>query len=132
MSFREAMRRVITRDNPEGKSVVVIDGGPSSEIGDVLFEIWEDAAGGPLDPRIHADLGTRKPILGPAKGNVQVRWFVVSPLPEGIPRAILDKTALERFAEFGGARNVIDQPAIPRCTRPRRWTSFVSCKAMRP
>jgi hypothetical protein len=65
MSFREAMRRVITGDTPEGKSVVVIDG-PSSEIGDVLFEIWEDAAGGPLDPRVHADLGTRKPILGPA------------------------------------------------------------------
>ena len=59
MSFREAMRRVITGDTPEGKSVVVIDGGPSSEIGDVLFEIWEDAAGGPLDSRVHADLGTR-------------------------------------------------------------------------
>ena len=40
MSFREAMRRVITGDTPEGKSVVVIDGGPSSEIGDVLFKIW--------------------------------------------------------------------------------------------
>ena len=46
MSFREAMRRVITGDTPERKSVVVIDGGPSSEIGDVLFEFWEDAAVG--------------------------------------------------------------------------------------
>ena len=56
MSFREAMRRVITGDTPEGKSVVVIDGGPSSEIGDILFEIWEDAASGPIDPGAHADL----------------------------------------------------------------------------
>ena len=32
-SFREAMRRVITGDNAQGKSVVIIDGGPSSEIG---------------------------------------------------------------------------------------------------
>lgn len=28
-SFQDAMRRVITGDNPEGKSVVIIDGGPS-------------------------------------------------------------------------------------------------------
>ncbi|HEY3719227.1 MAG TPA: hypothetical protein VGL41_03710, partial [Roseiarcus sp.] len=91
MSFREAMRRVITGDTPEGKSVVIIDGGPSSEIGDVLFEIWEDAAGGPLDSRVHADLGTRKPILGPAKGNVQVRWFVANPLPEGDASLLLEE-----------------------------------------
>jgi hypothetical protein len=32
-SFRDAMRRVITGDNAQGKSVVIIDGGPSSEIG---------------------------------------------------------------------------------------------------
>jgi hypothetical protein len=32
-SFREVMRRVITGDNAQGKSVVIIDGGPSSEIG---------------------------------------------------------------------------------------------------
>jgi len=51
-SFREAMRRVITGDNAQGKSVVIIDGGPSSEIGNPdlggLFEIWEDAASGML------------------------------------------------------------------------------------
>ena len=113
MSFREAMRRVITGDTPEGKSVIVVDGPPSSEIGDILFEIWEDAASGPLDPRAHADLGSRSPRLGPAKGNVQVRWFAVNPLPEGIPKAILDQTARERFAEFGGAHHVIDQSRHP-------------------
>ena len=113
MSFREAMRRVITGDTPEGKSVIVIDGGPSSEIGDILFEIWEDAASGPLDPRNHADLGGLKPRLGPAKGNVQVRWFVVNPLPEGVPKPILDGMARERFAEFGGAHHVIDQSRHP-------------------
>jgi hypothetical protein len=47
-SFRDAMRRVITGDNAQGKSVVIIDGGPSSEIGNPdlggLFENWEDAA----------------------------------------------------------------------------------------
>src|SRR5437763_971422 len=62
--FSEAMRRVITGDDASGQSVVIIDGGPSSMIGDPatggLFEIWEDAASGPLDPRIHDDLGTKK------------------------------------------------------------------------
>jgi quercetin dioxygenase-like cupin family protein len=51
--------------------------------------------------------------LGPAEGNVQVRWFVVNPLPDGIPKTILDKTALERLAEFGGAHHVIDQSRHP-------------------
>jgi len=44
--FQDAMRRVITGDDLQGQSVIVIDGGPSSEIGkrDLggLFEIWED------------------------------------------------------------------------------------------
>ena len=30
--FHDAMRRVITGDNAEGQSVIIIDGGPSSEI----------------------------------------------------------------------------------------------------
>ena len=36
--FREAMRRVITGDDASGQSVVIIDGGPSSEVGDVLHK----------------------------------------------------------------------------------------------
>src|SRR5438105_12853456 len=91
--FKEAMRRVITGDDASGNSVVIIDGGPSSTIGDPdvggLFEIWEDAACGPLDPKIHDDLGTKKPVLGPRPGNVQVRWFVVAPTPEGVSKAQL-------------------------------------------
>ena len=31
--FQDAMRRVITGDDLQGQSVIVIDGGPSSEIG---------------------------------------------------------------------------------------------------
>ena len=45
--YQDAMRRVITGDNAQGQSVIIIDGGPSSEFGDSdlggLFEIWEDA-----------------------------------------------------------------------------------------
>jgi naringenin degradation protein FdeH len=117
MSFREAMRRVITGDDADGKSVIVIDGGPSSATGNPdiggLFEIWEDAASGLLDPKHHKDLGTTKPVLGPRTGNFQVRWFVLSPLPEGVPKADLDAATRERFAQFGGAHHIIDQSRHP-------------------
>lgn len=116
-TFQEAMRRVITGDDANGKSVVLLDGGPSSTFGAPnlggLFEIWEDAASGPLDPRDATDLGAKKPVLGPRKGNVQVRWFVVSPPPPGVPRDVLNRTARERFAEMGGAHHIQDQTRHP-------------------
>jgi hypothetical protein len=31
--FQDAMRRVITGDNAQGQSIIIIDGGPSSEKG---------------------------------------------------------------------------------------------------
>jgi quercetin dioxygenase-like cupin family protein len=112
-AFRDAMRRVITGDDADGRSVVIIDGGPSSEIGlpDMggLFEIWEDAASGPLDPKVHDDLGPNPPILGPKAGNVQVRWFVIAPTPEGVPKAERDEAVRTRFKDFGGEHHIIDQ-----------------------
>lgn len=107
------MRRVVTGDAADGQSVIIIDGGPSVFAGDPdlggLFEIWEDTAQGTLDPRDHRDLGTTKAVLGPRPGNFQVRWFVVSPLPEGVPKADLDAAARSVFASFGGERHIIDQ-----------------------
>ena len=115
--FQDAMRRVITGDNAQGQSVIIIDGGPSSEIGSPdlggLFEIWEDATVGALTPSAHEDLGTTRPALGPRKGNFQVRWFVISPLPEGVPKPVLDATVRERFAAFDGADHIIDQTRHP-------------------
>lgn len=112
-AFKNAMRRVVTGDNAEGQSVIIIDGGPSVFAGDPelggLFEIWEDSASGPLDPQDARDLGTTKAVLGPRPGNVQVRWFVVSPLPEGVPKAEMDAATRAVFAQFGGERHIIDQ-----------------------
>jgi hypothetical protein len=116
-SFQEAMRRVVTGDDAEGKSVVILDGGPSSSIGDTsiggLFEIWEDAAWGPLDPTEREDLGAKRPVLGPRPANVQVRWFVVAPFPEGVPKEQLDQALHERFAAVDGAHHIVDQTAHP-------------------
>jgi hypothetical protein len=116
-SLQDALRRVITGDNERGKSVVIIDAGPSSQAGTPdlggLFEIWEDAASGPLDSRLRDDLGPQRPVLGPRKGNVQVRWFVIHPMPAGIEKAELDRIARERFAAFDGAHHIIDQSRHP-------------------
>lgn len=112
-AFAEAMRRVVTGDGMDGRSVIILDGGPSASAGEPdvggLFEIWEDAAQGPLDPKDHADLGNTRAILGPRPGNVQVRWFVVAPLPEGVPKEVLDAATREAFASVGGAHHIIDQ-----------------------
>lgn len=115
--FKTAMRRIITGDDASGQSVIVLDGGPSSQIGDPdiggLFEIWEDAAQGVLSTKDTADLGTTTPVLGPRAGNFQVRWFVVNPLPEGVPKEALNAAVRERFAEMGGAGHIIDQSRHP-------------------
>ncbi|WP_205599521.1 cupin domain-containing protein [Sandarakinorhabdus rubra] len=111
--FKAAMRRIITGDDADGRSVIIIDGPPSSSAGEVdvggLFEIWEDAASGALDPKDHADLGTTTPVLGPRPGNVQVRWFVVTPQPEGVPKAALDAATRAAFATVHGDHHIIDQ-----------------------
>ena len=116
-AFKDAMRRVITGDDATGRSVVIIDGGPSSMAGDPdvggLFEIWEDAVTGLLNPGVHDDLGAKEPVLGPRPGNVQVRWFVVSPTPEGAPREQLNAAVRARFAQFHGDHHIIDQSRHP-------------------
>jgi hypothetical protein len=115
--FQEAMRRVITGDDAQGQSVVIIDGGPSSEKGNPdlgeMFEIWEDAAFGPLTPKANEDRGAARPVLGPRKGNFQVRWFVIHPQPGNVTTPLPDASMRERFAEFYGAGHIIDQKLHP-------------------
>ena len=93
-----------------------------------MFEIWEDAAFGPLTPSAKEDLGATRPVLGPRKGNFQVRWFAVHPGPEGVPKPLLDRSVRERFAEFYGAGHIIDRRYTQEYMRPIRSTSSVSCR----
>jgi hypothetical protein len=102
---------------PRASLSLSLTGAPRPEIGSPdlggLFEIWEDAAVGALTPSAHEDLWTTRPVLGPRKGNFQVRWFVISPLPEGVPKPVLDATVRERFTAFDGAGHIIDQTRHP-------------------
>ena len=78
-----------------------------------MFEIWEDAAFGPLTPSAKEDLGATRPVLGPRKGNFQVRWFVIHPQPDSITKPQADPSMRERFAEFYGAGHIMDQTLHP-------------------
>lgn len=115
--FKAAMRRIITGDDADGRSVIILDGGPSASAGDPdvggLFEIWEDAAAGPLDPKDHSDLGNAQAVLGPLPGNIQIRWFVMQPTPPGVPKETLDLATRAAFATVGGEHHIIDQSRHP-------------------
>ena len=73
LKFQDAMRRVITGDNAQGQSVIIIDGGPSSEVGNPdlggLFEIWEDAAFGALTPSDREEHRVRNYLAGTMNRN---------------------------------------------------------------
>src|SRR5437016_1997448 len=79
-----------------------------------MFEIWEDAAFGPLTPSAKEDLGAMRPVLGRRKGNFQVRWFVIHPQPDSVTKPPqVDPSMRDRFAEFYGAGHIIDQKLHP-------------------
>lgn len=111
------LRRIVTGDDEAGRSVIILDGPPSASAGapDVggLFEIWEELASGPLDPRDLQDRGNSRAVLGPRPGHVQVRWFTVAPLPEGVPREALNAAARAAFATVDGERHIHDQSRHP-------------------
>jgi hypothetical protein len=115
--FTEAMRRVITGEDANGRSLVIVDGPPSGEIGDPnlggLFEIWHEAIGGAFDKRDASDLGEATPLLSPAAGKVKVRWFVIAPLPEGAPPGVVSALVRQRFADFGAEHELRDQDRHP-------------------
>ncbi len=115
--FEDAMRRIITGDDASGKSVVIVDGPPSSIAGAPgtggLFEIWHDVLAGALNPKDTTDLGPNPPVLSPDKGKVKVRWFIIEPLPEGVPKAALNDAVKSAFATIGGDHHMIDQSRHP-------------------
>ncbi len=115
--FSEAMRRVITGEDGDGRSLVIVDGAPSGEIGDPnlggLFEIWHEAIGGAFEKTDASDRGETKPILSPGDGKVKVRWFVIAPPPEGAPPELVKQIVRQRFADFGAEHELRDQDRHP-------------------
>lgn len=116
-AFTETMRRIITGEGDDGRSLVIVDGPPSGESGDPalggLFEIWHEALGEKLDPKDTRDRGETRAVLSPGSGHVKVRWFAITPPPEGAPAELIKAAARERFAAFEAASHLTDQDRHP-------------------
>jgi hypothetical protein len=116
-AFSDAMRRVVSGEGADGRSLVIVDGPPSGQLGAPglggLYEIWHEALGEKLDPKDSSDRGEVKPMLAPNAGQVKVRWFAIEPPPEGVPREAINSAARARFAEFGAAEHLRDQTRHP-------------------
>ncbi|MEZ5996656.1 MAG: cupin domain-containing protein [Hyphomonadaceae bacterium] len=116
-AFADAMRRVVTGEGENGRSLVIVDGPPSGEIGAAglggLYEIWHEALSETLDPKSMADRGEKTPLLSPAKGKVKVRWFVIEPPQPGAPPDAIKAAARERFRQFGAEHELRDQARHP-------------------
>ena len=115
-SFADAMRRIVSGEK-EGRSLIILDGPPSGEIGDPglggLYEIWHEALGEKLDPKDVKDRGDAAPALSPDKGKVKVRWFVIEPPPEGASADAMKQGARARFAQFHAQEHLRDQDRHP-------------------
>ncbi|MGD9814150.1 MAG: cupin domain-containing protein [Hyphomonadaceae bacterium] len=116
-AFEAAMRRVITGDGANGRSLIVLDGPPSGELGAPglggLYEIWHESVADALDATDARDRGEKEALLSPSTGHVKVRWFVIEPPPEGAPPELIKAAARERFTQFGAGDHLRDQDRHP-------------------
>jgi mannose-6-phosphate isomerase-like protein (cupin superfamily) len=107
-------RRVVTRINEQGRSVIGIDGPPAETIefalGGGLHEIWTDLAG-PLDRKGSTDSGAGPIRLGPPSGGVKIRWFTVAPAPAGVSQAEIEKHVAKAFHDIDGHH---DRPDVSK------------------
>ena len=109
------MRRIITGHNSKGKSKIFIDSGPARSIGeDVggLFEIWNTNSN-IIDSTDSTDVADSEIILSPPSNGTKFRYFQINPLPDGVPREILDQMAKEGFAQVHAEHHLIDTTKHP-------------------
>lgn len=111
------LRRVVTANDADGKSHIMIDGGPADEFrtGDMggLLEIWHDDTSGPLDPAPCEDKAAGTPVLSPDPGKVKVRWFTSGPAPEGAPPEMIADLTRKAFIAMGAGDHQPDTSKHP-------------------
>ena len=112
----QSLRRVVTTDNNEGRSRVLIDGEAAKllaieETG--LAEIWA----APLSKSGLHDatdrLSEEDLRLEPASGTVKVRWFSVAPEDDGRTREEKEAAAAMGFAAVGASHCRVDTARHP-------------------
>ena len=104
------LRRIVTGHDEQGKSIIMIDGGPSRTIGeDVggLFEIW-NTDGKKIDSLDNRDRADIEIILSPEANGTKFRYFEIQPTPKNIPKEKLEEAAAIAFEKIGATHERID------------------------
>lgn len=111
------LRRIVTTNDPDGKSRILIDDGPAEMFrsGDVggLYEIWHDAASGPLEGQPCDDQAKGTPQLSPAAGKVKIRWFAIEPAPDGAAPEEIAAITKQAFIAMGAGDHQPDTSKHP-------------------
>jgi len=111
------LRRIVTANDADGRSHIMIDGGPADEFrtGDLggLLEIWHDNASGPIDAQPCEDLGAGTPVLSPDAGKVKIRWFTAGPSPDGAPPEMIADLTRQAFIAIGAGDHQPDTSKHP-------------------
>jgi len=111
------LRRVVTANDADGKSSIMIDEGPAEEFrtGDVggLFEIWHEPATGHLDGLPCDDLAKGTPLLSPDSGKVKIRWFAIEPTPAGASAEDMAALTRQAFIAMGAGDHQPDTSKHP-------------------
>ena len=106
----ENLRRIVTGHDEEGKSIVIIDGGPSRTIGEDVggwFEIW-NTDGKKIDTLDNRDRADIEIILSPEANGTKFRYFEIQPTPKNIPIEKLEEAAAIAFEKIGATHERID------------------------
>ena len=109
------MRRIITGHNKHGKSIITMGGPPARSIGeDVggLFELW-NTDGNDVNSSDDIDRADEDIILSPPDGGTKFRYFQINPLPEGVPKEMMQEIAADAFEKIGAAHHRIDTSKHP-------------------
>ena len=109
------MRRIVTGHDENGKSIITLDGPPARSIGEEvggLFELW-NTDGESVTSTDNIDRADSDILLCPPKNGTKFRYFQINPLPEGVPKEIMDQIAHENFAQVGAEHTRVDTKRHP-------------------
>lgn len=109
------MRRIVTGHDENGKSILTLDGPPARSIGEEvggLYELW-NTDGESVKSTDNIDRADSEILLCPPKNGTKFRYFQINPLPEGIPKEVMDQIAHENFSQVGAANTRVDTERHP-------------------
>ena len=117
MADRFDLRRVVTGQDENGRSIVIVDGPPGRLQGN-LQEIWNTDSS-TVDDDDHRDRGAGPQNLSPVENGTNFRWFVVPPTDTAIPQEELEERIAAAFEALGASHERPDTSRHPAMHRTK-------------